>query len=331
MCLLTVIMPVYNASEYLSESIESILNQSFKDFTLLILNDNSTDNSLDIINEYAIKDKRVIVTNFDKNNGPAFLRNYGIQNADTKYIALMDADDVSMVNRFEKQINVLNQNDEIGVCGSWFTIFGNIESRIVKHFENHDEIKVNFLNECYIGNPTIMLRKKVVEGFYFDKMFHPMDDYELWSKLIYKTKFHNIPEVLLNYRWHDKNISHTASANLSAIHKTIRYNQLSNLKITNINDNLDYLYALSYESNQSLKTIIKIFYAANTLFKNNNELKVYSKKYFNKLIEENLTKIILEKRKYCIKLLYIVLTKHPIIFQNLTFKQKRRFIKRCLF
>ena len=104
---LTVVMPVYNSSNYLSEAIESILSQSFKDFVFVILNDNSTDNSEDIINEYAKKDNRIEYHKFDKNYGPAYLRNYAIQNAQTEYIALMDSDDISLPSRFEKQLNFL--------------------------------------------------------------------------------------------------------------------------------------------------------------------------------------------------------------------------------
>jgi glycosyltransferase involved in cell wall biosynthesis len=120
---ISVIMPVYNAAEFLAESIESILNQTFTNFELIILNDKSTDNSLDVISKYQRSDSRIIIINKDINVGPANLRNEGLSIAKGEFVALMDADDIAMPQRFEKQINVLKSNPEIGLCGTWFTFF----------------------------------------------------------------------------------------------------------------------------------------------------------------------------------------------------------------
>ena len=121
---LSVIMPVYNAGNYLSETIESILNQTHTDFEFIILNDNSTDNSLAIIQRYMAKDSRIILINKLQNMGPASLRNEGFGIAKGEFIALMDADDIALPTRFQKQITLLKNNPEIGVCGTWFTFFG---------------------------------------------------------------------------------------------------------------------------------------------------------------------------------------------------------------
>ncbi|WP_264554433.1 glycosyltransferase family 2 protein [Flavobacterium sp. N1861] len=121
---LSVIMPVYNGELYIEEAINSIVNQTFTDFDLIILNDNSSDGTVAIIEKIREKDNRIILINKTKNEGPANLRNEGIEMAKTEYVALLDADDIAMPTRFEKQINILDTNPSLGLCGTWFTIFG---------------------------------------------------------------------------------------------------------------------------------------------------------------------------------------------------------------
>ena len=106
---ISVIIPVFNAAPFLQESIESILNQTFSDFELIILNDKSTDESLEIIKKIQSKDNRVIIIDKEQNVGPANLRNEGINAARGTFIALMDADDIALPTRFEKQITVLKK------------------------------------------------------------------------------------------------------------------------------------------------------------------------------------------------------------------------------
>lgn len=332
MSFLSVIIPVYNAEKYLEESIMSILNQSFTDFELIIINDLSTDKSLEIIKKLKEFDHRIILINNEINSGPSKSRNKAIAECKGNYIAFMDADDIALPNRFEEQIKILNENPEIAVCGTWFTLFGEkIDSQLINHYENHDELRVRFLNECYIGAPTVMCRKEVFDNDLFNDEYIIMGDYELWTRLICKFQFYNIQKSLLNYRWHESNISHTSKINRNTTHKTIRFNQLKQLNILgNYENNIEYLLALNYEETKNINTLVKIFNAASILIKNNTELKIFSEIYFNQIIKENLTKIIVEKRKYSPKLLFVVLTKHYNVFNCLALKQKRRFIKRCL-
>jgi glycosyltransferase involved in cell wall biosynthesis len=144
---ISVIIPVFNAAPFLNESIESILNQTFSDFELIILNDKSTDESLEIIKKFQSKDNRIIIIDKEQNVGPANLRNEGINAARGKFIALMDADDIAIPTRFEKQITVLKNNPEIGVCGTGFTFFGSKKNKTVKHSTHHDAIKVSFFTQ----------------------------------------------------------------------------------------------------------------------------------------------------------------------------------------
>lgn len=287
---ISVIMPVFNAEKYLENAIKSILNQTYTDFELIIINDKSTDSSFKIISDFKKIDTRIIIINNDSNLGPALSRNKGIDIANGEYIALMDADDISKSYRFKKQVAILEENKDIGLCGSWFTLFGDkIETQVIKHFETHEELKVNFLKDCYIGNPTVLVRKNLVLNEKFNPEFVPIEDYELWSRLINKTKFYNLQESLLDYRWHNTNISQTSNFNIKKLHKKVRLNQLSYLGISdNKSDSDFYLNAIRYSEKLDVKNVMKTIEYGLCIISKNEILNKYNVEFFNKLIHDSL-------------------------------------------
>lgn len=129
-------MPVYNAQEYIREAIDSILNQTFSDFEFIIINDGSTDNSVEIIKNY--NDPRIVLVDNTENKGLVSVLNQGLQLAQGEYIARMDADDISLPNRFMEQVNYLDKHPQVGILGAWFHIFGDKINRIEKNinFQN---------------------------------------------------------------------------------------------------------------------------------------------------------------------------------------------------
>ncbi len=284
-------MPVYNASKYLFESINSILNQTYRDFEFIILNDNSTDDSLLILKKFELQDNRIILINKEKNVGPATLRNEGFELAKGAFIALMDADDISDLTRFEKQIEVL-KNESIHLCATNYTKFGDsISDEYVKHFEFHKEIKLNFLFGCYIANPTVMLRKKIINGMKYDSTFFPVDDYELLSRLIKNYTFYNIQESLLRYRWHQTNISQTRKVDITNLTNTIRNNQFKEIDST-IDSSLIYSAFIS-NGKKNPSEIIDIV-KTQTKIKNNN---IENKKFDTDLLNIHLEKTLIKTLK----------------------------------
>jgi len=203
---ISVLMPAYNAYEYIGVAIESILNQTFTDFEFIIINDGSTDKTAQIIGEYAKRDKRIKLVNNSKNKGLIGVLNEGLDLAHGEYIARMDSDDISLPTRFEKQIKYMDGHQQCGVLGTWFQCFGN-STDIVCHPKR---IKLlNILAGQFVGHPTVMLRKSVIDkyDFRYDMNYKHAEDYELWSRMVLVTEIHNLPEILLNYRWIDTNIS----------------------------------------------------------------------------------------------------------------------------
>ena len=195
----SVIMPVYNAEKYVRLAIESILNQTFTNFEFLIFNDGSTDGSYEVITNYT--DKRIKIFNFDKNLGLVKQLNEGIRIGKGKYLARMDGDDISNPDRFKRQVEILDANPEIGVCGSWVESFGS-SKRIIKYPESDEEIKVSLLARNSLAHPVIMLRRDLLvrNNISYDQEYYPSEDYKMWIDLTPLTDFYNIPAILLKYR-----------------------------------------------------------------------------------------------------------------------------------
>lgn len=320
---ISVIIPVYNASPFLKESIKSILNQSFSNFELIILNDKSTDNSLDIIKELQSKDSRIIIIDKLENVGPANLRNEGINAAKANFIALMDADDISLPTRFEKQLKVLENNPEIGVCGTWFTFFGSTKNKLIKHNTDHDAIKVSFLHSCNIGNPTVMFKKEILDDLKFDNEYVPAEDYDLWSRLLSKTKFFNIPESLLNYRLHDNNISKTKIDNISRSVKKIKINQLRHLDIDASDSKIEfYLNAISFKKGLSPDEITETITASHFLLSQNEKTGYFNQELLQKHITKNLIRIVRNAGSYKISFYNHLKNNENLLFKEINLLDK---------
>lgn len=295
---LTVIMPAYNEEFFLEEAIQSILNQSFSNFKLVIVNDNSTDGTQKIIDRFIELDKRVCCIRNKTNLGPAKSRNLAIDTATTEFIAFMDADDNAIPTRFEKQLNFLKTHLQVGVCGSWSTVFGD-KNKMLRNNVEHDEIKVGFLSHCAIHNPTVLLRKECLGNLRFDEHMIVGEDYSLYSQLIAKTKFYNIPESLMFYRWHPNNISKTRIETLHFFELEIRAKQLENLGINPKDPNIEnYIYAVSLKKNEPKESIIKTIKSANKLKENNKKYNYFDQSIFEKHIDTTVIRTIRNAKSY---------------------------------
>ena len=211
MPVISVIMPVYNAEKYVGSAIDSILKQTFTDFEFLIFNDGSSDNSKQVIESF--KDARIKLYDHTVNSGYVVHLNRGIELAMGKYIARMDADDISMPERFEMQVKFLESHPEVGLCGAWISQFEGKDdpgTRVLYHYSaDHDEIGVKLLRHNSFAHPVVMIRRSVLidHGLRYEPDFMPSEDARLWTLLRRYTRLHNIQKVLLYYRKHDNQIS----------------------------------------------------------------------------------------------------------------------------
>lgn len=201
--LVSVLMPVYNTKEeYLRSAIESILNQTFTDFELIIVNDGSTNNVEDVVLSY--KDERIKYFK-QENQGIVVALNNAWANASGKYIARMDSDDIAYPNRFEKQVKFLEDNTEYSLVGAWARIIPS--NNVIKLPQ---DIKImDLLADCMFIHPLIMFRKIDFEQFNirYEAGFDYVEDYCFYTRAVKYLKMTNLQEVLLDYRVYPDNSS----------------------------------------------------------------------------------------------------------------------------
>ncbi|MPZ76995.1 MAG: glycosyltransferase [Deltaproteobacteria bacterium] len=199
---ISVVMPAYNATAYLDKSVRSILGQTFQDFEFIIINDGSTDTTTAILKRYAELDDRIRLYD-QENQGMISALNRGCRLARGRYIARMDADDVSFPRRFEKQLEYMERHPQIGILGTW--IYNVDENGAVRGtWCPPTDPKIlkwtNFFGVC-VSHSTVLMRRQVIEklGFYRPDAVHA-EDVDLWLRACAITEFGNIPEPLSNYR-----------------------------------------------------------------------------------------------------------------------------------
>lgn len=206
--LISVIMPVYNGEKYLREAIESVLAQTYTRFELLLINDGSTDSSKDIILSY--NDPRIRYIENERNLKLIATLNKGIDLANGDFIARMDADDVCLPKRFEKQVQFMKRHPEVAVCGTWaYRIDG--EGRItgkIKNIDTPELLQCLSYFSCPFIHPSVMAKANVLKENHYSSDMVDTEDLELWHRLMLKGyKFANLPQFLMKYRWHGENIS----------------------------------------------------------------------------------------------------------------------------
>jgi glycosyltransferase involved in cell wall biosynthesis len=226
---ITVLMPVYNCELYVREAIESILNQTFTDFELLIIDDASTDATATIVKTYT--DSRIQLIEKLVNTGYTNSLNQGLKIAKGKYIARMDGDDSCKPERFAKQLAYLEAHPECVLCATAFKIIG--KDIYFKSPEKHDAIKLDFLECNPICHSSVMMRKETLDthSITYDKTKEPAEDFAMWIQLSFLGELHILPEILVEYRVYDKQVSSERAEEQMKLALEMKFQLLSHLDI----------------------------------------------------------------------------------------------------
>jgi len=209
--LVSVVMPVYNSVGFLQNSVESILTQDYPNFEFIIIDDCSTDNSLEVIKKY--NDTRIKLIENPQNRGNYFCRNIGCRIAQGKYIAVMDCDDISMPNRLTKQVEVMEKSDDLLAVGSdHILLFPNGQEHNRKRIKEYKKIRLGLLKDNVALHPSLIIRKDIFKciGFYNEEFYYS-SDYDMLCRLSIRGKIIGIPEILVKYRLHREQISFVAN------------------------------------------------------------------------------------------------------------------------
>jgi len=208
--LVSVVMAVHNGEQFICEAIDSILEQTFKDFEFIVIDDGSTDSTSSILAKYQIRDTRIRVKRFDQNQGLTTCLNTGIQLACGKYIARMDADDISLPNRLAEQVKYLNEHQEIVALGTAFTFIDEAGSRLKDHvFSGIPEVlKWNLLFSNPISHPTAMMRHSMIKNLHgYNPDIIRAQDYDLWWRVSLIGDLGNLQDIHLLLRIHETQIT----------------------------------------------------------------------------------------------------------------------------
>lgn len=231
----SIITPTYNCSNYVANTIQSILAQSFQNFEIIVVDDCSTDNTVDIIKSFG--DERIKLFINEKNMGSAYSRNVALEHASGEYIAFLDGDDLWAPNKLEKQLNFMEKNgysftytnyEEIDKNGDKLNKFLTGPKRI-----NHCQ----FMKSCYVGCLTVIYKREIIPDLQIPIDIYKRNDYALWLKISEKADCYLLDETLASYR---KNVG------ISSVRKTIllKYHKELFVKLYNYSSFYAWLLAL---------------------------------------------------------------------------------------
>ena len=295
--IISVILPVYNGAKYLSDSITSILSQTFKDFELIIVDDGSTDDTISIIKQF--NDNRMRLFENENNRGIVFTLNRGIDEAVGKYIVRMDADDIACPDRLKIQHEFMEKNPEIAVCGTFVKRFGSIlRGGVLKLPITDDEIKARMLFENSFAHPTVFIRKEVLDRHQlrYNEENSGAEDYGLWVEMMKKSlHFANIPKQLLRYRVSGWSISGNIFFNKEKLQK--RYEIIEKIQkkaVAFVSDKIKYdteahnhfyrrVFSTEYSSIEKIRNISLWL---KKLQEENNSFNVLKKEVFNSVCKD---------------------------------------------
>jgi glycosyltransferase involved in cell wall biosynthesis len=206
----SVLMPVHNNEQYLQEAVESILAQTYPHFELIVIDDGSTDNTFAIAQRIAQQDNRIFLYQNDKKEGLPYTRNRLLSLAVGKYVANLDSDDVALPHRLGRQVEFLENNPDVDVCGSFvYKIYENKPPDFCNYFAvDNEALSFNFFfAKSILVNSSAMVRKKTLDKFniQYDSRYFVAQDTKFWYDLVNAgAKFYTIPEALVHFRIHEK-------------------------------------------------------------------------------------------------------------------------------
>ncbi len=284
----TVLIPVYNAAMCVEEAILSILSQTYPHFELLLIDDGSTDNSLSIIK--SITDNRIVLIALEKNQGLVNALNTGIDKAKGKYILRMDADDIALPNRIEKQVAFMESNEGCILCGTAFESFSEIGRKVVVYPQQDMEIRFRFLYQCPFAHPTVIMRTALLNKYNlrFSANHKDCEDLELWIRMGDYGQLANLPDVLLKYRVHDKSLSQVHSEKRWQQTKEVIINFWNRFDNTIQLEDFETIYNIFYREFKPSKTYL---YKASALLEKRGKGKKLSKYFSNSFFTKQISRL----------------------------------------
>jgi glycosyltransferase involved in cell wall biosynthesis len=323
-------MPLYNTAPYLKEAIDSILNQTFADFEFLIIDDASTDGSVDIVKSY--HDPRIKLIQKPKNTGLTNSINMGLDAARGEYIARMDSDDISLPDRFAKQVAFLDAHPQVGVCGTWVDFIGS-QTGTERKETDAKAIKNNLFRTNQFCHPAVFIRAATLRehGIRFVPALEPAEDYAFWISVSRVAQLVNLPEVLLHYRIHPHQVSRVWSKEQSERFDHLRLEQVKELGIACSPEEGDLHLALLKGTLPATATnVFKAYQWINRLDQHNEKTRLFDPVLFRAALRQDWARLVGNLVSYNRSLAMIALNGRLPVLSLLTTKEKITFLPKCL-
>ena len=284
---ISIVIPVYNSQKYLKETINSVIKQTFTHWELLIIDGGSTDNTASIVHSYT--DTRIKYIPTKKYLDIVDATNKGIHSASGKYIALLDSDNIMHKNRLLLQYLFLEKNQDISLVGSWVQKIdqnSTFTHHIFRPYISYELIRIKLLFGNCISQPSVMIRKSVIQKYKYRSLYKEASDYDLWTRICSKYRIANMPKVLTYYRVHDSNRSTQYDVKKSYIFldKKIIKNQFTKIEFHLSNSELEKQFGLEKKQSFSQNSLKEYEKWLIKLYIFNLENKKFDIKMFNYII-----------------------------------------------
>jgi glycosyltransferase involved in cell wall biosynthesis len=287
--IISVIMPVRNMELFVLEATNSILEQSFTDFELIIVDDASTDDTRSVLNE--IKDSRIIRINNPKQSGNYKCRNQGLCIAKGKYICVMDADDIAHSERLLKQYRFMEFNPQYLASGTDIELFGqNFSPKLFQRLRNEHELKVQLLRDNVCTHPTLIIRREVFEQHQirYNEEYYYAADYNLMVDISRIGAITNRTEPLLRYRIHPGQITAEKSKEQLMYANQIKLKQLYNLRLRPSIDEIIVHLSLMNDFSIPEEKWLSAEKWCNKLLAKNQRIKLFDSEFLYQFLEERM-------------------------------------------
>lgn len=291
---ISILLPVYNAGSFLNDTLMSLIQQNFDDFEIICIDDCSTDNSYEILEKFKknYPDKVVLLKN-EKNLGIVGTLNKGFEKARGKYIARMDADDISHPQRLKKQFSYMEKHPEIGICGCQVYKFG-ATNRKVYLPRSSEDVKATLLFNCCLIHPSVVMRTEVIKknNIRYSTDFEYAEDFEFWTRAMEFCEIANLKERLLKYRVHSKSISSSRFSRQKELEKNIIKKQMKKYFSQLSNEETD---LISGFEQLNLTNVPKLHSACQKILDINNKTSDFDNKALKKALYKYISKLLKNK------------------------------------
>ncbi len=307
-------MPVYNAERFVGNAIKSILNQTYKNLELIIIEDASTDNSLSQIQ--AFNDNRIQIIRNDRNRGIVYSRNKGLCMASGEFIGMFDADDIAYSNKFEEQITFLEQNKDYGMVGSWANFIDEDDQAIKGAWKlNSSPAKIPsiMLFKNYFLQSAVLYRKDCIKSYSFKEGFDILEDYLIWLEIIKKHKAWNLQKPLVHYRIHQNGVTKRKRDEMIQKEKKVFRLQLQELDIDPTDQDLNlHLLIKNNEAITNIKTLKAIERWLLKIINQNERTGVYEHQLLIRVIVNRWLKVCTKASRFHLNAAYQFLSSRMI-------------------